>query len=256
MSVPASLVKELRERTGAGMMDCKRALAETGGDLEKAADYLREKGLAAAAKKAGRIAAEGLVEAYIHGAGKIGVLVEVNCETDFVAKTDEFNPNLVSNSVISLMPRMINRLIRSNRGIPPYQTARMISGIPTRALKTLCPSTFSPTCQVVSPFVQPSETAFTLLIINQCLQDVNTSKVGPHHGRKPELRISQLPEQKIADAQVTGGANQEIRIRLTGCIKMIRDNFFANLFDTESVISNFGSNCPDGIYNFVPSTVV
>ncbi len=90
MSVPASLVKELRERTGAGMMDCKRALAETGGDLEKAADYLREKGLAAAAKKAGRIAAEGLVEAYIHGAGKIGVLVEVNCETDFVAKTGEF----------------------------------------------------------------------------------------------------------------------------------------------------------------------
>ena len=90
MSVPASLVKELRERTGAGMMDCKRALTETGGVLEKAADYLREKGLAAAAKKASRVAAEGLVEAYIHGAGKIGVLVEVNCETDFVAKTDEF----------------------------------------------------------------------------------------------------------------------------------------------------------------------
>lgn len=90
MSISASLVKELRERTGAGMMDCKKALTETGGDLEKAADYLREKGLAAAAKKAGRIAAEGLVEAYIHGAGRIGVLVEVNCETDFVAKTDEF----------------------------------------------------------------------------------------------------------------------------------------------------------------------
>jgi elongation factor Ts len=90
MSVPASLVKELRERTGAGMMDCKKALAETGGDIDKATDYLREKGLAAAAKKAGRVAAEGLVESYIHGGGRIGVLVEVNCETDFVAKTDEF----------------------------------------------------------------------------------------------------------------------------------------------------------------------
>lgn len=90
MAVSASLVKELRERTGAGMMDCKKALTETGGDLEKASEYLREKGLAAAAKKAGRIAAEGRVEAYIHGAGRIGVLVEINCETDFVAKTDEF----------------------------------------------------------------------------------------------------------------------------------------------------------------------
>ena len=88
--ITAALVKELRERTGAGMMDCKKALSATDGDLEKAIDFLREKGLAAAAKKAGRVAAEGLVEAYIHGSGRIGVLVEVNCETDFVAKTDAF----------------------------------------------------------------------------------------------------------------------------------------------------------------------
>lgn len=88
--ITAALVKELRERTGAGMMDCKKALSATDGDLEKAIDFLREKGLAAAAKKAGRVAAEGLVEAYIHGGGRIGVLVEVNCETDFVAKTDAF----------------------------------------------------------------------------------------------------------------------------------------------------------------------
>jgi len=88
--ISAQDVKELRERTGAGMMDCKNALTEAGGDMEKAIDLLREKGLAAAAKKAGRIAAEGLVEAYIHGGGRIGVLVEVNCETDFVAKTEEF----------------------------------------------------------------------------------------------------------------------------------------------------------------------
>lgn len=88
--ITAALVKELRERTGAGMMDCKKSLSATDGDLEKAIDFLREKGLAAAAKKAGRVAAEGLVEAYIHGGGRIGVLVEVNCETDFVAKTDAF----------------------------------------------------------------------------------------------------------------------------------------------------------------------
>lgn len=89
--VSAQQVKELRESTGAGMMDCKKALVETNGDMSKAVDYLREKGLAAAAKKSGRVAAEGLVESYIHGAGKIGVMIEVNCETDFVAKTPEFH---------------------------------------------------------------------------------------------------------------------------------------------------------------------
>ena len=88
--VTAELVKQLRERTGAGMMDCKKALTEANGDMEKAIEVLREKGLAAAAKKSGRIAAEGLVEAYIHGDGRIGVLVEVNIETDFAAKNEEF----------------------------------------------------------------------------------------------------------------------------------------------------------------------
>ncbi|MDX9871956.1 MAG: translation elongation factor Ts [Clostridia bacterium] len=88
--VTTEMVKELRERTGAGMLDCKKALIENEANMEKAIEYLREKGLAAAAKKSGRIAAEGIVEAYIHGQGRIGVLVEVNCETDFVAKTPEF----------------------------------------------------------------------------------------------------------------------------------------------------------------------
>ena len=88
--VSASDVKTLRERSGAGMMDCKKALQEANGDMEKASELLREKGLAAAVKKAGRIAAEGIVGSYIHMGGKIGVLVEVNCETDFVAKTDAF----------------------------------------------------------------------------------------------------------------------------------------------------------------------
>ena len=90
MSFTASDVKTLRDRTGAGMMDCKNALIETNGDMDKAIDYLREKGIAKAAKKAGRIAAEGLVDSYIHMGGRVGVLLEVNCETDFVARGDAF----------------------------------------------------------------------------------------------------------------------------------------------------------------------
>ncbi len=90
MAVDAKTVKELRDRTGSGMMDCKHALVETGGDMEKAIDYLREKGLAKAAKKASRSAQDGRVFTYIHTNGKIGAMVELNCETDFVAKTDEF----------------------------------------------------------------------------------------------------------------------------------------------------------------------
>ncbi len=89
MEITASMVKELRDKTGVGMMDCRKALQETNGDVEKAIDYLREKGLSKAAKKASRIAAEGIVESYIHG-GRIGVLVEVNTETDFVAKNEDF----------------------------------------------------------------------------------------------------------------------------------------------------------------------
>jgi len=88
--ISAELVKELRERTGAGFMDCKRALTDADGDLEKAVVLLRAKGLAAAAKKADRDAREGLVSSYIHTGGRVGVLIEVNCETDFVARTDEF----------------------------------------------------------------------------------------------------------------------------------------------------------------------
>jgi elongation factor Ts len=89
-TITADAVKELRERTGAGMMDCKRALTETEGDLDKAVVLLRERGLAAAARKASREAREGLVSSYIHTGGRVGVLIEVNCETDFVARTEEF----------------------------------------------------------------------------------------------------------------------------------------------------------------------
>ena len=109
--VTAEMVKELRERTGVGMMDCKKALIATNGDMEKAIDELRAKGLAKAAKKAGRIAAEGLVVSYIHLGGRIGVLVEVNCETDFVAKTDEFKQlaHDISMQIAASNPEFISR---------------------------------------------------------------------------------------------------------------------------------------------------
>jgi elongation factor Ts len=90
MAISVEMVKELREKTGAGMMDCKKALSETGGDIEKAIDYLRRKGLSDAAKRSGRTASEGLIASYIHPGGKIGVLLEVNCESDFVARTEDF----------------------------------------------------------------------------------------------------------------------------------------------------------------------
>ena len=90
MNITSQMVKEQRDKTNAGMMDCKKALMEVEGDMEKAVDFLRQKGLAVAAKRAGKDAKEGIVEAYIHAGGKLGVLVEVTCETDFVAKTDDF----------------------------------------------------------------------------------------------------------------------------------------------------------------------
>src|SRR5215210_4688106 len=90
MDISANQVKELREKTGAGMMDCKKALSETAGDFEKAIEYLRKKGIASASKKAGRVTKEGAVSSYIHGEGRVGVLLEINCETDFVARTEQF----------------------------------------------------------------------------------------------------------------------------------------------------------------------
>lgn len=154
--VTAAMVKELREKTGAGMMDCKKALAETGGDMQKAIDYLREKGLAAAAKKAGRITAEGLVESYIHGAGKIGVLVEVNCETDFVAKTDEFRTLArdIAMQIAAARPEYVRRedvpeevvarekeilaAQAANEGKPANIIARMVEGRLEKFYKEVC----------------------------------------------------------------------------------------------------------------------
>lgn len=110
MAINALLVKELREKTSAGMLDCKKALEETNGDFQKAVDWLRTKGLSRAAKKAGRRAAEGLITSYIHGEGRIGVLLEVNSETDFVARNDEFKTfvNDVAMHIAALSPQYVS----------------------------------------------------------------------------------------------------------------------------------------------------
>jgi elongation factor Ts len=133
MSIDASIVKELRTKTGAGIMDCKRALAESKGDMEEAIAFLRRKGLASAAKKAGREANQGLVGSYIHSNGKIGVLVEVNCETDFVARTDEFQVLVrdVAMHIAASDPLAVDResldpgLVASEKTMMMAQTAEM-----------------------------------------------------------------------------------------------------------------------------------
>ncbi len=149
-------VKELRNRTNAGMMDCKKALEECDGNLEKAAEYLREKGMAAVAKKAGRIAAEGVVQSYIHMGGKIGVLVEVNCETDFVARSEQFlsfvkdvamqiaaaNPKYVNESEVPAeeveKEREIIRVQTLNEGKPEKVVDRIVDGRISKFYSEIC----------------------------------------------------------------------------------------------------------------------
>ena len=178
MAVTASMVKELRGITGAGMMECKKALVETDGDLQKAVDYLREKGLAAAAKKADRVAAEGAVGSYIHAGGKIGVLVEVNCETDFVAKTDDFqalvkdiamqiaatNPAYLKRedvpSAISEHEREVLRVQALNEGKPEAIVERMIDGRIEKFYKE--------NCLLEQPFIKDGD---------QSVSDIITEKI-------------------------------------------------------------------------------
>ena len=111
MAITAELVKQLRDKTGAGMMDCKAALSESGGDMEKAVELLRKKGMATAAKRAGRATRDGMIGHYIHMGGRVGVLVEVNCETDFVARTDDFQAltKEIAMHVAAADPRFVSR---------------------------------------------------------------------------------------------------------------------------------------------------
>jgi elongation factor Ts len=164
MEVNASSVKDLREKTGAGVMDCKKALAECGGDLEKAIDYLRRKGLAAAAKKVGRVAGEGLVGAYIHAGGKIGVLVELNCETDFVARTTEFQGLLkdIAMQIAAANPRYIRpedvSAEEAEREREIYRRQAADSGKPDKVIEKMVQGKmerfYSEVCLLEQPFIK------------------------------------------------------------------------------------------------------
>lgn len=167
MEITAGMVKDLRERTGAGMMDCKKALMETNGDVEKAIEYLREKGLAKAAKKAGRLASEGIVDAYIHGNGRIGVLVEVNIETDFAAKNQEFRTFVkdIAMQIAAMSPRYVRReevpaeeierereILKAqamNEGKPEHIAEKIVAG---RIDKF-----FNEVCLLEQPFIKDSD---------------------------------------------------------------------------------------------------
>lgn len=163
-NITAAMVKELREKTGAGMMDCKKALTEKNGNMEEAIAYLREKGLSAAEKKAGRIAAEGLVESYIHSGGRIGVLVEVNCETDFVAKTAEFQEFVkdIAMHIAAANPEYVSReevpasVIESEKAI--YRAAALNEGRPERVIDKIVEGRldkfFSEVCLLEQAFVK------------------------------------------------------------------------------------------------------
>lgn len=180
--VSAGMVKELRERTGAGMMDCKRALNEVNGDMEKAIDYLREKGLAAAAKKSGRITAEGLVDSYIHGVGRIGVLVEVNCETDFVAKTDQFKALVrdIAMQIAASKPEYIRReevpadIIAREKDVLAAQAAN--EGKPENIIQKMVEGRiekyYKEVCLLEQPFIKDPD-----ISINQLLTG-SISKIG------------------------------------------------------------------------------
>jgi elongation factor Ts len=174
MAISAKTVKELRDKTNAGMMDCKKALEEAGGDLEKAVEVLREKGIAKAAKKSGRTTNEGLIAAYIHPGDKLGVLVEVNCETDFVAKTDDFK-NLVHD--ISMQVAAANPLVVNREELPQevlekekqiYKTQALNEGKPEKIVDKIVEGKiekyFKEVCLLEQPFIRDQDKSITDLL--------------------------------------------------------------------------------------------
>ena len=173
MEVNANLVKELREKTGAGVMDCKRALAEAAGDFEKAVVWLREKGVAAAAGRAGRVASEGSVGSYIHAGGKLGVLIEVNCETDFCAKSEAFQ-GLVKNlamQVAAANPRCVKReevpiaVIEQERQIYASQAEGKPAGVIGKIVEGKLEKFFKEACLLEQAYVRdPNKTVNDLLV--------------------------------------------------------------------------------------------
>jgi len=165
--ISAKMVKDLRERTGAGMMDCKKALTESGGDFDKAIQYLREQGVSSAAKKAGRTTSEGIIYSYIHPGDKLGVLVEINCETDFVARTDDFRifAKDIAMQVAAADPRVVGReelaaeVIAAEREI--YSNQAKLEGKPEKILDKIVDGRlekfYSEACLLEQPFVKDTD---------------------------------------------------------------------------------------------------
>jgi len=182
MLISIELVKDLSHRTGAGIVDCKNALQESRGDLDAAIDYLRRKGLAAAAKKAGRIAAEGLISSYIHAGGRMGVLVEINCETDFVAKTEEFQSFVknIAMHIAAANPQYIKRedvpprVLEKEREI--YRSQALESGKPAKVIDKITDGKlerfYSEACLLEQMYIKDSD-----LTVRELL-DAMIAKVG------------------------------------------------------------------------------
>ncbi len=178
MEVNANLVKELREKTGAGVMDCKRALAEAAGDFEKAVVWLREKGVAAAAGRAGRVASEGTVGSYIHAGGKLGVLIEVNCETDFCAKSEAFQ-GLVKNlamQVAAANPRCVKReevpsaVIEQERQIYASQAEGKPAAVIGKIVDGKIEKFFKEACLLEQAYVRDPNKTINDLLVEAALQ--------------------------------------------------------------------------------------
>jgi len=174
LEVSANIVQQLREKTGAGFMDCKKALAETGGDVEKAIDYLRKRGVAAAAKKADRVVTDGAVGAYVHPGGKVGVLLEINCETDFVARNAEFQALLkdMAMQVAAANPRYVRReevsAEESEREKSIYRQQALETGKPEKVIEKIVEGKmerfYSEVCLLEQPFIKDPDRKVSAVI--------------------------------------------------------------------------------------------
>ena len=197
-TISAQLVKQLREKTGAGIMDCKEALTACEGDIGEATDHLRKKGLATAAKRAGRAMSEGVIEAYIHTGGKIGVLVEVNCETDFVAKTDDFKDfarniamHIAATNPLGIKPEDVpENIIAKEKEIYRAQAAE--TGKPEKILDKIAEGKlnkfFKENCLLDQPYVRDPD-----LTVSDVLNDV-IAKIGEN------ITISRFVRFQIGEA--------------------------------------------------------
>ena len=195
LEITASIVKELRERTGVGMMDCKKALQECNGDIEKSIEYLRKKGIATAQKRGGRSTSEGQIQSYIHGGGKIGVLVEINCETDFTGKNDEFTEFVknVAMHIAASNPIAVNR-----EGIPADILAKEKDIYETQAKESGKPE------NVIQKIVEGK--------INKFYAD--NTLLGQQYVKNPDITIQDLVNEMIAKTGENIVINRFVRFQL------------------------------------------